>query len=131
VRAQFFDRQDTGNPLNGVVFEDPEAIRQIVQDMQLRVPFFAELVGTKGHGLLLGLGSSDGCVQFSSNDGGPPYLMAVRPNGKHEGEQDFLISGTPSPVPRRYCLPMAKVAEIAATFLENGERYPDVEWEAI
>jgi len=42
-----------------------------------------------------------------------------------------LISGTPSPVPRRYCLPMAKVAEIAATFLENGERYPDVEWEAI
>jgi immunity protein Imm1 of predicted polymorphic toxin system len=99
--------------------------------MQLRAPFLAELVGTNGYTLLLGLGSSDGCVQFSSNDGAPPYLMAVRPNGEQEGEQDFLISSTPSPVPRRYCLPMQKVAEIAATFLESGERYPDIEWEAL
>jgi hypothetical protein len=34
-------------------------------------------------------------------------------------------------VPRRYCLPMQKVADIAANFLENGERYSDVEWEEI
>jgi len=26
---------------------------------------------------------------------------------------------------------MQKVAEIAATFLENGQRYPDIEWEAL
>ena len=131
MRAQFFDRQDDGNPLNGVELEEPQAIRNIVRSMQLRTPFMAELVGTNGHTLLLGLGSSDGCVQFSSSDGTPPYLMAVRPNGEQEGAQDFLISSTPSPVPRRYCLPMQEVAEIAATFLENGERYPDVEWEAL
>jgi hypothetical protein len=131
MRAQFFDRQDDGNPLNGVALEDSEALRKIVQTMQARAPFMAELVGTNGRTLLLGLGSSDGCVQFSSTDGEPPYLMALRPNAEAEGEQEFLIGGTPSPVPRRYCLSMPKVADIAATFLENGERYPGVEWEEI
>ena len=131
MRAQFFDRQDDGNPLNGIVLEDSEALRKIVQTMQARVPFFAELVGINGRTLLLGLGSSDGCVQFSSTDGGPPYLMALRPNDEGEGEQEFLIGGTLSPVPRRYCLPMRTVEDIAATFLANGERYPGVEWEEI
>ncbi|SRR6266700_7313985 len=130
MRAQFFDRQDTGNPLNGAVLEDPEALRTIVQDMQSRAPFLAELIGTNGRTLLLGLGCSDGCVQFSSTDGTPPYLMAVRDNAE-QGEQDFLICNTPTPVPRRYCLPMQRVAEIAAAFLEHGERYSDVEWEEI
>jgi hypothetical protein len=131
MRAQFFDRQDKLNQVNGAMLEDPEALRTMVQSMQSRAPFLAELIGTNGRTLLLGLGCSDGCVQFSSTDGAPPYLMAVRNNAYQEGEQDFLISSTPTPVPRRYCLPMQRVAEIAVAFLENGERSSDVEWEEI
>jgi hypothetical protein len=102
-----------------------------VHSMEQRRPFLAELIGENGGRLLLGLGSSDGCAQFSSTDGEPPYMMAVGNKPEEEGEQDFLIGNTPSPVPRRYCLPMRMVAEIAAEFLKSGERLLELEWEEI
>ena len=131
MRARFFDRQDTANPLNGRMLSSPAAARDIVRRMQGRTPFLAELIGENGRKLLLGLGSADGCVQFSSSDGSPPYLMAVGSNPDEEGEQEFLIGGAASPVPRRYCLPMLKVEEIAAAFLDSGKRAPHVTWEEI
>jgi RHS repeat-associated protein len=132
VRAMFFDRQDAANPLNGIAVDSAEALRSIVHDMQRRPPFLSELIGTNGRKLLLGLGSADGCVQFSSTDGAPPYLMALQKGPKpEEGEQNFLMGDTPTPVPRRYCLPMETVTEIAAVFLESGELASNVEWEEI
>jgi hypothetical protein len=58
-------------------------------------------------------------------------MMAVGNKPEEEGEQDFLIGNTPNPVPRRYCLPMRMVAEIAAEFLKSGERLLELEWEEI
>ena len=130
MRAQFFDRQHAANPLNGTTLSEPAAVREIIQSMQQRRPFLAELIGENGRKLLLGLGSGDGCAQFSSNDGSPPYLMALENNAEAE-DQDFLIGDTASPVPRRFCLPMQKVADIAAVFLYSGERASDVAWEQI
>ncbi|MCC8960153.1 hypothetical protein H8B02_44155 [Bradyrhizobium sp. Pear77] len=132
MRAQFFDRQDATNPLNETVVDGSPALRRIVNDTRQRQPFLSELVGTNGRKLLLGLGSGDGCVQFSSTDGAPPYLMAVA-TIEHEGggTQEFLMGDTSTPMPRRYCLPMEKVVEIAVAFLETGERSSSVEWEEI
>jgi hypothetical protein len=103
----------------------------LIQSMQHREPFSAELVGENGCGLLLGLGSADGCVQFSSHDHEPPYLMALGSNPTEPGELDFLIDDTATPVPRHYCIPMDKVAEIAAVFLDSGQWASDVAWEEI
>jgi hypothetical protein len=122
--------QDGANSLNGTVLEDPTEVGAIVRTMRQRIPFLAELIGENGRTLLLGLGSADGCVQFSSSDGDPPYLMALE-NPEEEGWQDFLCGGTPTPVPRRYCLPMQKVIAVAVAFLETGEPYPAIEWEEI
>jgi hypothetical protein len=83
MRAQFFDRQDETNPLNGKTLSDPTAMRNIIQSMQQRAPFLAALIGENGRALL------------------------------------------------RYCLPMPRVAEIAAVFLDRGERASDVVWEEI
>jgi hypothetical protein len=134
MRAQFFDRLDTASPLNGVTLEHSVALRTLVHNLQRREPFFAELIGQNGCKLLLGIGPTHGCVQFGSVDGEPPYLMAVEIDPGHEGvDQEclhFLIGNTATPVPRRYCLLMHKVVEIAV-FLEERERSSDVEWEDI
>jgi hypothetical protein len=135
MRSQFFDRQHTDNPLNGVMVDNSAALRTLVHNLQGREPFFAELIGDNRCKLLLGIGPAEGCVQFSTVDGAPPYLMAMRNDPEQEGVEqnclDFLIGDTPTPVPRRYCLPMHKVVEIAANFLMQGERSTDVTWESI
>jgi hypothetical protein len=131
MKAQFFDRQDETNPLNGTVLHDSSSLRDIIIRMQQRAPFLAELIGENGCALLLGLGSSDGCVQFSSTDGSPPYWMAVGSDPEGTGEQNFLIGNTATPVPRRYCISMERVEEIATTFLASGQRALDMVWEEI
>lgn len=132
MKVQFFDRQNAANPLNGGYVEDLAGLRNVLGSARDRPPFFAELIGDNGFKLLLGLGSTEGCVQFSSVDGAPPYLMAVTPSQRDsEGELEFLIGGTASPVPRRYCLPYGAVEDIAAVFVQNGGRKSDVSWEEI
>jgi hypothetical protein len=123
--------QDYSNPLNGKMLESSMEVREIVQAMQHRHPFIAELIGENGRILTLGLGSGKGCVQFSSSDGLPPYLVAVGDHPEAEGDQDFLCGSTPSPVAQRHCLPMQRVIEIAAVFLDSGERDQTIEWEEI
>ena len=123
VKVLFFDRQNLANPLNGTTIDKSQSLRAIIQGQQPRQPFLSELIGENGHKLLVGLGATEGCVQFSSADGAPPYLMAVREDLEQEGSvQDFLIGNTATPVAHRFCLPMEKVAEIAIHFLESGER---------
>jgi len=81
----------------------------------------------------VGIGEKVGCVQYSSHDGMPPYLMAVE-NGFEFSTIDtidFLIGGELTPVPRRYCKSMELVKEIALYFLETGLRCPNVTWEKI
>lgn len=44
----------------------------------------------------------------------PPYFLAVVPDAESlDGELEFLIGDTPTPVPKRYRLPCAAVAEVA------------------
>jgi len=132
MKAQFFDRQDTANPLNGTSIESFAELQSMLESVRNRPPFFAELIGDNGFKLLLGLGTNEGCVQFSSTDGAPPYLMAVAPNPRDSiGESEFLIGDTASPVPKRYCMPYEAVVHIAAAFLQTGQRKPDVHWEEI
>ena len=104
----------------------------MLASMRARPPFFAELICDNGYKLLLGLGASEGCVQFSSTEGDPPYLMAVADNAEAAiGDVEFLMGDTVTPVSRRYCLPYDVVADIAVVFVDTGNPKSDVHWEAI
>ena len=130
--AQFFDRQDTANPMNGTGVRNSTELRHLLDRMRDREPFFAELIGENGFKLLLGIGPSDACVQFSASNGSAPYLMAVAQHTtKDEGEIEFLIGDTASPVPKRYSLPYETMVEVAAHFVDSGERHLGVEWEEV
>jgi hypothetical protein len=129
--AQFFDRQEVDNPENGTTVTSSVELLALLDRVTGRPPFFADLIGENGFKLLLGIGEY-GCVQFSSTDGNAPYLMAVGARGDGQRrETNFLIGNTPSPIPSRYLLPFAVVKEIAADFVETGERHMGVTWEDV
>ena len=132
MKTHFFDLLDNANPLNGTSIENLVEFQNMLESVRDRLPFIAELIGDNGFKLMFGLGARYGCVQFSSVNDDPPYLMTVNPNLlDSEGDVEFLCGGTPTPVDKRYCLPYDAFVEILAEFVQTGERKPDVLWEEI
>jgi len=133
MMVEFYDRQELSNPLNGTQITVGTGLRRIVESLRNRRPFFCELLGNNGFKLLVGIGKNVGCVQHSSSDGEPPYLMAVEEGFEFSTVDtvDFLIGSELTPVPRRYCKSMESVKQIALYFLETGLRCPNVAWEQI
>ncbi|HKD40487.1 MAG TPA: Imm1 family immunity protein [Myxococcaceae bacterium] len=134
MMLQFFDMQDESNPANGTTIKDQARLVRLLEGARKREPFFFELEAENGYKLLVGIGQSIGCVQFSSTNGSPPYLMAVGNDAADERSddyQDFLAGGTLTPVPRHFCLPFDTMRQIAVYFMETGEPNPIVSWEQI
>ena len=132
MNATLYDRQESNSPLNGTKITHSDQLRSVLSTVRDREPFFAELIGDNGFKLLLGLGSNEGCVQFSSVEGDPPYLMAVAPRvDESKPERSFLIGNTPTPIPARFALPSEVLLSIAGEFIDSGGRSEMVTWEEI
>jgi hypothetical protein len=129
---RFLDHQDETNPINGLVIADDEQLLKILDGFRTREPFFAEFHGDNGYKLLIGIGRTVGCVQYSRSDDDAPYLMAVARDPRAEEKSfEFLAGNTPTPVPGRYILPLEQVKKIAQYFRETGARSASVSWEEI
>ena len=64
------------------------------------------LEGENGYSLRVGIGPTAGFVQHSHTDGSLP-LVALAPDSYGTNDDDnveFLMGGTPTPIPRRNCL---------------------------
>lgn len=132
MNATFHDLQDKHNSINGSGIRNKQELETLWQSFKERQPFFFELVCENGTTLLIGYGPDSGCVQHSTSDGEPPYLMAAN-NETMEDEPfvNFLAGNTATPIPRRFCLPIDRVKDIVQTFLMDGTRSSAVDWDAI
>jgi len=131
MNVSFFDTEDGANRLNGQVITDWKQLIGILEELRTREPFVCKLTGDNGFELDVGIGKK-GCVQYGRTDGLPPYLMAVAPFLEDsEGETEFLMTGTPTPMSNRYCMPFDKVQEIVGYFARSGSAHPDFIWEEI
>src|SRR5215470_17783591 len=107
--VKFHDYQDQTSSLNGLAVTSDDLLLRVLDGLRAREPFFAELLGENGYQLLIGIGGTVGCAQFSRSDGEPPYLVAVAPDPVPDHKQiEFLCGNTPTPVPLRYILPFDK-----------------------
>ena len=130
--VRFFDREDEASPFNGASLHDAAKLRELFDGLRSRKPFFCELLGENGYKLLVGLGGEIGAVQHSRIDGDPPYLMAVAASAEPTTDHtEYLIGGTATEVPARYCLPIETVVQIALHFQKTGDRSEVVAWEGI
>jgi hypothetical protein len=130
MKAVFNDMQDYSSHLNEAVVHNRAELFALLASVRDRQPFGCELIGQNDFKLTLGVGQNVGFVQHSAVNGDAPYLLAVAP-GKccEQAYVEFLIGNTPTTVPQQFCLPFQTVKEIAAYFLETGERSPLVAWE--
>jgi hypothetical protein len=98
--VRFYDRQDVNDPLSGRVVAETSDLLGVLNQLRGRAPFLCELLGQNGYKILLGIAGQANCVQYCSQDGNPPYLMAFprKPAGFAE-TLEFLIGGTLTPVP--------------------------------
>jgi hypothetical protein len=130
MSASFRDHENLANPLNGRMVTSSEAI-QLLRSLQERDPLFCSFEANTGT-LLVGVARDMGCVQFTPNAEGPPYLMATTGASENSDEYvEFLSGGTPSPVPLRYSLPWPLVERILTVFLDQGTVPSDITWEEI
>jgi hypothetical protein len=107
-------------------------ISDLLDTFPERLPFFCEFTASNGSKLLVGIRGQLGCIQYSSIDNSPPYLVAVETDRQVTDEVvDFLMANADTPVIARYCVQFAKVRDIILNFFETGQRSPVVPWEDI
>ena len=127
----FQDLQNKQNVLNGTRVADAPSLHALLEALKHREPFLFELAADSGDTLTIGLGADVGCVQHTGDGGDPPYRMAISETVEDEGFLEFLAGGTPTPIPRKYCLPINAIEAIATEFVATGERSATVSWEEI
>jgi hypothetical protein len=126
---EFQDLEDRSNPANGTRVSTIPELRAVFVNSSDRRPFFFTLRNADSE-VTVGYAPEVGCIQHGDASGGPPYRMALGTQGE-EGFVEFLAGGTATPVSKRYCLPLDFVFELAAHFIESGQRSTLVEWEEI
>ena len=133
MKATFQDLQDEGNPRNGTVFSDRETVASLLEELRnVEPPFMCQFTGDNGFNLMIGVAHDFGCAQHSSNDGMPPFLMAVsKGDSSGDSEMEFLVGDTPTPIDGRYQVAFDELREVVAEFIATGERSNRVPWEEL
>lgn len=125
----FYDTQETDNPRNGTAVASPADLQSLLTAVRGRQPYFA-MLEAGGRELLVGVGPTVGCAQFTDESALATMAVPSRPV-KSEGFVEFLTGNTPTPVPARYAMAMVDVLRVARWFLEKEQRDPSVRWESI
>lgn len=132
MKVAFYDQQNDFNPMNGKTICNNSELLETLDNLTHRQPFFAELAAENRCTLLIGIGGTIGCVQYSGPDGNPPYMMALgTTKDQNQGYVEFLTADTGTPVPKRYCIALDQVKNAASYFFETGNRTPELTWEEI
>ena len=132
MKIVFQDLQQIDNPMNGMLLETAEEVTRAFRSLAGRKPFLFELRGEYGFMLTVGFADNQGSVQYSPSSGMPTYMMAIADSAENEGEFiEFLAGNTPTPISRRYCLPIKQVETIVLDFLASGAKSEAVPWEEI
>jgi hypothetical protein len=131
MRVTFVDLENESNRLNGSVLAREEELADLLTELAARSPFVFELRGENGYMLQIGIARAEGCVQHSPVNGDVPYMMALASNRGNGDDVEFALGGTPTPISRRYIMPLERVREIVLHFVQTGNRGPMVGWEEI
>ncbi len=128
----YLNHQDDFDPMNSAVFSDGGKLGELLEARKKQPPFLAKLSGDNGFELMIGIGRTVGCAQYSRSDGNPPYLMAMSPRPPmNNGGFEFLTADTLTPIPARHILRFVELKEIALHFLVTGERSTEFGWENV
>jgi hypothetical protein len=121
----------TNGQFDGAHVESTLRLCEILGQLQHLDPFVLQLEGENGFNLTVGIGGPVAFIQHSSNDGNPPYLVAVTRDARehpNNGEHIFFCGGQDTPIRSSQCVPFECLQSTACHFLETGSRSKEVDW---
>lgn len=130
MSAKFFDLNDKNNPDNGTTVNDGASAQALLMRNSSRQPFTCEFVYEDRFQLMIGLSSTLCSAQHSATNGDSRYLVAyLEADREKTGEVEFMYNQSPTEFARNQCIPLAVLLDVAAYFVETGERSSIVQWE--
>jgi hypothetical protein len=133
MKAIFVDLEENDNPMNGSVVATSTDVQNMFQLLRGRRPFMFQLQLEDGRTLDIGIAGDVGCIQHSPSDGMPPYRMATTSSNSQigQGDTEFSVGGTATPIDNRYCLPSQAIERIVQYILD-GRGSPDgIAWDDV
>ena len=133
MKAIFVDLEEDDNPMNGNVVATSTDVQNMFQLLRGRRPFMFQLQLEDGRTLDIGIAGDVGCIQHSPSDGMPPYRMATTSSNSQigQGDTEFSVGGTATPIDNRYCLPSQAIERIVQYILD-GRGSPDgIAWDDV
>ncbi len=124
MRVKFEDYAQ--NPPSEHIFESASDLRTFL-DQQTEIT--GQLIGSNGFALTIGIDGEIGFAEYMKEDSNSSYFMALTPKTIVEGSHDFIMTGAPSEILGKYCLPIEIFKKVVIDFLETGSMSGSVQWE--
>jgi hypothetical protein len=132
MKVRYTNQQDDRDQMNGCIVSDSARLIELLDAAQRTAPLFIRLSGENNFEIMVGIGRSLGCVQYSRSDGKAPFLMAVSARPPMTcGYLEFLTADTPTPIAARYIVSFDEVKTIAKEFLDTGRMSNAVSWQEL
>jgi hypothetical protein len=122
---------EIGHALDGTLLASQEDVLALIDSAANREPFMGEIDSEKGDILTVGIGK---CCYASvgPREGGSPFFDAVSSSRNVKGKYcTFLLGGTLTEIPSKYCLTRSELLVIIARFVEEGVKHDSIQWEQI
>lgn len=127
MKVEFHDYAVNERPVRS--FDNADELLDFLRQFRTEEFASAELLADNGFRLTIGIDGDITFVQFSSEDGYPPYSMAISPTVVVEGMHIFLVTNEGTEMYGRHCLAFPVFEEVVRHFVETGEKTPAIQWE--
>ncbi len=130
MKTTFADLQNEDNSRNGMQIDDPQHARTLLIELaSTGVSSACQFTNDRGKSLIVGVSPSLGFVQYTTDDGLPPCLMAMAASASSEQRDlEFAIGDTMTPIAGKYLVPIEVVAAAVEDFIATGQRSDRVTW---
>ncbi len=106
------------------IITDEKELRELLNNLVKQVNRVVILEITNIGIFTLGIGLPLGFIQYSKS-GDSPYLIASGTGNDEligmDDEEGFDANGTPTQIPKRFCIPYARIVNIIIHFYKNHE----------
>ena len=127
MKVQFVDFSLERRPER--TFQTTNELTSFLRQLQTEEPSAGELVCENGYKLTVGIDGHLAFAQYSNINGDPPYMVAQARTRISEKSHDFIVTGSPTEVDGKSCLPFSEFENVVCYFMETGLKSPSVAWE--
>lgn len=112
----------TAGDFDSLAVENADELEAALRRAHKRWPAIVEIdVASFRTALTIYVDEHIGCILFGDRSGDPPYYMVVGNAEAADGDFEFDVGGTATPISLRRCIPIEQVINLVGHFYMHGE----------